>query len=73
VLQRAWITVHLQQDGSVAQINSIQPDARVNGFHLSNDETTGETLHVEGFFPFEYRTPLHALCCWLALMCCVRV
>ncbi|ELR14041.1 uncharacterized protein ACA1_366530 [Acanthamoeba castellanii str. Neff] len=53
VLQRAWITVHLQQDGSVAQINSIQPDARVNGFHLSNDETTGETLHVEGFFPFE--------------------
>jgi hypothetical protein len=64
VLQRAWITVQLQQDGSVAQINSVQPDARVNGFHLSNDETTGETLHVEGFFPFEYRTPPpHALSC----------
>jgi hypothetical protein len=73
VLQRAWITVHLQQDGSVAQINSVQPDARVNGFHLSNDETTGETLHVEGFFPFEYRTPPHALSCWLALTCRVRV
>jgi hypothetical protein len=26
----------------------------VNAFHVSNDEETGETLHVEGFFPFEY-------------------
>ncbi len=73
VLQRAWITVQLQQDGSVAQINSVQPDARVNGFHLSNDETTGETLHVEGFFPFEYRAPPHALSCELALTYRVRM
>jgi hypothetical protein len=54
VLQRAWLTVQLQNDGSVLQINSTHPDARVNDFHISNDEATGETLHVEGLFPFEY-------------------
>lgn len=38
----------------VAQINSGHPEARVQGFHISSDETAGETLHIEGFFPLEY-------------------
>lgn len=67
VLQRARLLVHLAlADGAgerrveaepttrVAQIDPTSAETRVQDFYVSSDEATGETLHIEGFFPFEY-------------------